>query len=347
MHLPKPAAVALVALLVGAACGFGTSSGLTAADLKKHPEATLDYPGSHSLYFYLHDEEDKVGWTNLPPSPAYSEIEFSTSDRPDRVVAWYEAFLDAHGWQDTTIQGDGYRYWVRGRSEDFNLSCRSQAALVCDAWYTLRSSQFKGTYTAAPRLGDPVSLAAVQQRRIGLRATQTSLDYMEGKSVPVDGSPEASIARSEWATKTCCAVPVIMLDQASAEQSAPSLSAYHLVVVQVAEYDARDELGNTFPIIPANEKTNLSNSGFVLENTGYGKLGAQDASAFVFMRGLREAMFFTIAYGPLIGTLGLKYRIATVRFIYAVAPASCLLSTPGCFKVLFGAADAVWLEPPA
>jgi hypothetical protein len=85
----------------------------------------------------------------------------------------------------------------------------------------------------------------------------------------------------------------------------------------------------------------------VLENTGYGKLGAQDASAFVFMRGLREAMFFTIAYGPLIGTLGLKYRIATVRFIYAVAPASCLLSTPGCFKVLFGAADAVWLEPPA
>lgn len=347
MHPARPAAAALVALLVGAACGFSTSSGLTAADLKKHPEATLHYPGSQSLYFYLHDEEDSIGWTNLPPSPAYSENEFSTPDRPDRVVAWYEAFLDAHGWQDTTIQGDGYRNWVRGRGEDFNLNCRTQAPLLCDAWYTLRSSQFKGTHTAAPPLGDPVSLAAVQQRQIGLRATQARLDYMEGKSVPVDGSPEASIARSDWATKTCCAVPVIVLDKAFAERAAPSVSAYHLVVVEVAEYDARDELGNTFPIIPANEKTNLANSGFVLENTGAGELGGEDATAFVFMRGLREAIFFTIAYGPQLGSLAVKYRIATVRLIYAVAPASCLLSTPGCFKVLFGAGDAVWLEPAA
>jgi hypothetical protein len=347
MHLPKPTAAALVALLVGAACGFSTSSGLTAADLKKHPEATLDYPGSHSAYFYLHDEEDKVGWTNLPPSPAYAENQFSTPDRPDRVVAWYEAFLDAHGWQDTTIQGDGYRNWVRGRGEDFALSCRTRAELVCDAWYTLRSSQFKAPYSAAPSLGNPVSLADVQQRQIGLRATQSGLDVREGKSVPIDGSPEASIARSDWATKTCCAVPVIMLDESVAEQTAPPVSAYHLVTVEVAEYAGRDELGNTYPIIPANEKTNLANSGFVLENTGTSKLGGHDATAFVFMRGLREAMFFTIAYGPQIGTLGIKYRIATVRFIYAVAPNSCLLSTPGCFKVLFGASDAVWSQPTA
>ena len=345
--MPKPTAAALVALLVGAACGFSTASGLTGADLKKHPEATLDYPGSHSLYFYLHDEEDKVGWTNLPPSPAYAENQFSTSDGPDRVVAWYEAFLDAHGWQDTTIQGDGYRNWVRGRGEDFTLSCTTRAELVCDAWYTLRSSQFKAPYTAAPLIGDPVSLAAVQQRQIGLRATQSGLDYREGKSVPVDGSPEASVARSDWATKTCCAVPVIMLDQAVGEQAAPSVSAYHLVLVDVAEYEGRDENGYTYPIIPANERAILANSGFVLENTGTGKLDGQDASAFVFMRGLREAIFFTVAYGPPVGTLAVKYRLATVRFIYDIAPASCPFSTAGCFKVLFGAGDAIWSDPAA
>jgi hypothetical protein len=348
MHPARLAAMVLMALFVGTACGTSTidSTGVTAEQLRTHTESRLTYPNAHNVFHSETDELDRGSFVPLSPTPAYADITFDTTDRPNLIIAWYDAWLKQRGWEDVVIQGDGSRSWVRGVHEDFVVDCSYQSDSsnrVCHADYTLRSARFKSPNAVAPPLDDPVSLSAVEARRVGLRATVDLAQYVSGDPIPRDGTPEASVARSDWPTKVCCAVPVVLLDTAAAEQASPLRSAYHAATIEVAEYDRPDVKGRGFGFIERSENANLTSSGFVLAKTGGTKIGGQDASAYAYVRGDREIVLFAIAYGPSQeAAQNIKFRDATLSIIYDVAPNSCPLSNAECFNDLFGMDGTRW-----
>jgi hypothetical protein len=347
MHATRLAAPALVALLAGIACATTSTPGsISAADVFAHPEAKLTYPGSYNVSHSAVDEYDGGGIEPVDLHPAVATTAFYTSDRLDRVIAWYDEWLQPRHWLDAQAQGNGDRRWERGAHEDFFVGCAYQLAAgdhACTVAYTLRASRFKATFAAAPPIGSPVSLDVVQQRHVGLAATEFRVQYISGPPIPLAGTPEAAAAKAKWSTSWCCASPVILDDAALAEDGSGPRSAYHAVVLEVAEYDRPDVQGGAFGSIERAEMENLTDSGFVLENVGQSTLNARPADAFVYERGLREAVIFSIGYGSVMtGGLGTGYRIATVRIVYDVAPSSCDLSRSECFDVLAGSAGAVW-----
>ena len=347
MHAARLAATALVVLLAGTACATSSAPGsITAAEVFAHPEATLTYPGSYNVSHSAEDEYDGGGIEPVDLHPAGATTAFYTSDRLDRVMAWYDAWLQPRHWLDAQDQGNGDRHWERGANEDFMVSCAYQLASgdhACIVGYTLRTPRFKANFPAAPPIGDPVSLDVVQQRHVGLAATEYRVQYISGPPIPVAGTPEAAAAIAKWSTSWCCASPVILDDSALAEDGSGPRSAYHAVVLEVAEYNRPDVPGGAFGSIERNEMENLLDSGFVPENVGQSTLNGQPADAFVYERGLREAVMFWIGYGPVMtGGLGTGYRVATIRIVYDVAPSSCDLSRAECFDVLAGSAGASW-----
>jgi hypothetical protein len=170
-------AAVLLAVAIGAAGVYysflGGSGRVTAWQLRLHPESSLTYPHAYRAGSYQKDEDDANGWfriENTGPSPAAAETQFYTADSVDKVVAWYEQWLSGRGWIDVVVQGGGSRGWNRGTNEEFNLGCGHQsdsADLWCDAQYYILSARFTLSYASAPPLGDPVSLAAVEQRQVG------------------------------------------------------------------------------------------------------------------------------------------------------------------------------------
>lgn len=347
MHAARLAAPALIALLACTSCGLTSAPGsISAADVLKHPEATLTYPGSYHVSHAAEDEYDGGGLVPADLHPAAATTAFYTSDRLDRVIAWYEAWLQPRHWLDAQDQGNGDRRWERGAHEDFFVNCAYQLAAgghACTAAYALRAARFKAAGLAAPPIDAPVSVDVVQQRHVGLAATEDRVQYLSGPPIPLDGTPEAAAARAKWSTGWCCASPVILDDAALAEDGSGPRSAYHAVVLEVAEYNRPDVAGGAFGSIQRNEMQNLIDSGFVLENVGQTTMGGLPAGAFVYERGLREAVIFSIAYGKVMtGGLGTEYRVATARVVYDVAPSSCDLSRPECFGVLAGSAGATW-----
>jgi hypothetical protein len=349
MHAARLAAPALIALLAGIACGLtGTPGSISAADVLKHPEASLTYPGSYHVSHSAEDESDGGGIVPGDAHPAGAATAFYTSDRLDRVIAWYDAWLQTRQWLDAQDQGNGDRRWERGAHEDFFVSCAYQLASgghACTVAYTLRAARFKASNAAAPPIGNPVSVDVVQQRHVALAATEDRVQYISGPPIPVDGTPQAAAARAKWSTNWCCASPVIVDDAALAEDGSGPRSAYHAVVLEVAEYDRPDVEGGAAGSLERNEMQNLLGSGFVLENVGQTTLGGLPAAAFVYERGLREAVILSIAYGKVMtGGLGTAYRVATLRIVYDVAPSSCDLSRSECFGVLAGSAGATWFH---
>ena len=336
-------------VLASTACGVTfpstiDSNGVTAAEVRTHPESTLTYPVAYNVTSSQSDEVDRGTFENITPSPATATTTFDTSDRVDRVVAWYDSWLGARGWHDIDRQGDGSRSWVRGKSEDFAVDC-SYAGQTgerrCMVAYVLRSARFKAPHPAVPAFGDPVAQATVAERLVGIAATEDRVRYLSGAAIPPDGTPAAAAARAGWLQGFCCASPVMLDDSAMAES--PTRSAYHAILLQVAEYNRPDVSGGAFGSIERNEILNLENSGFVLENAGRAALDGAPANAYLYERGLCEAVIFSISYGPaLAAAQGIAYRVATVRIVYDVAPLSCDLSRPECFDVLAGTAGAVW-----
>jgi len=347
MHAARLAAPALIAVLAGISCELTSAPGaIGTADVLKHPEATLTYPASYNVSHSAEDEYDGGGVKPVDLHPAGATTTFYTADRQDRVIGWYEAWLQPRQWLDAQDQGNGDRRWERGAQEDLFVSCAYQLASgghSCTVAYTLRSARFKASNTAAAPLDNPVSVDVVQQRHVALAATEDRVQYISGPPIPVDGTPEAIAARAKWSTRWCCATPVIVDDAALAEDGSGPRSAYHAVVLEVAEYDRPDVQGGAFGSIERNEMQNLVDSGFVVVNVGQTTLGGMPAAAFVYERGLREAVIFSIAYGKVMTAgLGTAYRVATVRIVYDVAPSSCELSRPECFDVLAGSAGAIW-----
>lgn len=324
-----------LAMALGSACGivFPSHDGaISADDVKAHAEAHLVYPGATFVAWFLQGEKTGGTFVNTGPTAAYGEVDFHVSDPVDRVVAWYDAWLSSHGWLDGRIQGDGDRRWERQTDEDFILDCEYQDATyrACLAHYTLRSQSFPPVESAAPAFGSPVQLAAVQKRQVGLAATEDRVFYQSGRPLPRDGTPGADAARAKWSTGWCCATPVVLKDTTQPEQATPLRSAYRLIVLVVAEYDRPDVAGGAFGSIERHEVANLTSSGFVRTRSGASSL---------FVRGEREAVIFSIAYGSaMVGGQATRYRVATVTIVYDVASASCELSSPACVTTLFGVA---------
>ncbi|HET9410673.1 MAG TPA: hypothetical protein VFO75_02205 [Candidatus Dormibacteraeota bacterium] len=337
--------LALVAVM-SCACAVGSADGpVSDQDLRSHEEGILTYPGSSDVFHQVNDERDSSDVFGSGPNPASVTGGFSTSDRVDRVVAWYDAWLAGHGWSDAQDQGNGDRRWERGAHEDFDLTCSESGGrgLSCLTAYLLRSTHFGPPDRAAPPFGDPVSVAIVAQRRVGLAATEDRVQYLSAQPMPIDGTSEAAAARSKWSTGICCAMPVILADTSEAEASSGTRSAYHAVVLEVAEYNRPDVPGGAFGRIQRQEMQNLGNSGSLADNVGIGSLQGQSANVYLYERGLREAVLFAVAYGPpMAGGQGVAYRVATVQVVYAVAPKSCDLSRPECFDVLAGTAGVIW-----
>ena len=307
----------------------------------------MAYPNASNVDSIITDELDEP-FLEESPHPASEETDFTTADRVDRVVAWYEDQLSPRGWSDATDQGNGNRRWVRGAYEDFFLDCsymQSSTDRLCHADYTLGSARFPAIAAAAPPLGDPVTLAAVRERQVGLEATEDHVQYFSGPPIPMEGTAEAAAARAQWPKGWCCASPVKLDDSSMPADPSGTRTAYHAVLLQVAEYDRPDVRGGAFGRIERDEMRNLGDSGFVLANVGTTLVNGSQADTFVFERGLREAVIFTIGYGsPMPAGQGVRYRVATVRIVYDVAPGSCDLSRPGCFDALAGTAGVSWIH---
>lgn len=323
--------LAAIAGVLAAACGPGTPAGGVSADqVKAHAEARLVYPGGTDIDWFVAGATSGGTFVHAGRTGAYGEADFDVADPVDSVVAWYDHWLSTHDWQDAQIQGDDDRRWERGAHEDLVLDCSYQASTyrICHAVYSLDSDRFPPAFSAGPAFGSPVSLAAVQERHVGLAATEDRILYLSRQPIPDEGTPDADAARAKWATGWCCATPVLMQDTAQAEQAAPLRSAYHAIVLQVAEYDRPDIAGRALGSIERNETANLISSGFVLRRSGPSSL---------YTRGARETVIFSIVYGaPMWAGLGIKYRVATVSIVYDVAPKSCDLLRPDCLAVLFG-----------
>jgi len=326
---------------------FGGTGKVTAWQLRLHPESSLTYPNSYRASSAQSDEDDANGWfrfENTDPKPALAETQFYTADSVDRVVAWYEQWLSAHGWQDVVTQGDGSRSWDRGTNEQFEVSCGHQSNsrdLWCDVQYDILSARFNLSYPPAPPLADPVSRAAVEQRQVGLEAVGASI------TDPRDGTAEAEGARHGWPNWPhggCCGVPVILVNVSSPEQLAPAMSAYHAITLQTAEYDAPSlhdivHFGGLASSLPSG----LEFAGFVPISSEMTQLLGRPANAVELTRDNREAVLYAISYGPAVQERGYAYRVTTISIIYDVAPKACSLSTHACLDVLFkGDASTGW-----
>jgi hypothetical protein len=341
-------AALLLVIAIGAVAGWyffaGGNGRVTAWQLRLHSESSLTYPNSYRAGSYLKDEDDANGWfriENTDPTPAVAETQFYTPDSVDKVVAWYEQRLSPRGWADVVVQGDGSRRWDRGTNEEFGITCGHQsdsADLWCDVQYYILSPRFTQSYPPAAPLGDPVSLAAVQQRQVGLAAVgATTAD-------PPDGTAEASAARQNWpsfsgAGLRCCGIPVILRDVSAAQQGSPTLSAYHAITLQAVEYDVPSlhEVSQTFGHISSDMKFELEYSGFVQAGSESTLLFGQRADAFEFIRDDREALFYAMSYGPALHfpNSGYSYRVATLSVIYDVAPKGCSPARYECLSALF------------
>jgi hypothetical protein len=349
-------AALLLVVAIGAAAAYyfflGGNGTVTAWQLRLHAESSLTYPHSYRTSSYQKDEDDANGWfriENTDPSPALAETQFYTADSVDKVVAWYEQGLSARGWVDVVVQGDGSRGWDRGTHEQFNLGCGHQsdsADLWCDAQYSILSARFTLSYPPAPSLGDPVSLAAVEQRQVGLAAVgATAAD-------PRDGTAEASAARLTWpvmggAGLRCCGIPVIVTNVSAAQQLSPSLSAYHAIALKAVEYDvpSQYDIHRNFGRISSEMKFDLEYSGFVQVRSESTLLFGQSADAFEFKRDDREVVFYAMSFGPALNrpNSGYSYRVITLSVIYDVAPTACSPAKDDCLSVLFrGDASTGW-----
>jgi hypothetical protein len=326
---------------------FGGTGKVTAWQLRLHPESSLTYPRSYGASSAQSDEDDANGWfriENTDPKPALAETQFYTADSVDRVVAWYEKWLSAHGWQDVVTQGDGSRSWDRGTNEQFEVSCGHQhdsSDLWCDVQYYILSARFHLSYPPAPPLADPVSQAAVEQRQVGLLAVGATITN------PVDGTAEAEAARlgwPNWPREGCCGMPVILVNGSLPEQLAPAMSAYHAITLQAAEYDA-PSLHDTvhFGEIASSMSSGFEYAGFVPINSETTQLFGRPANAVELTRDQREAVLYAISYGPPVQESGYAYRVTTISIIYDVAPKTCSLSTHACLDALFkGDASTGW-----
>ena len=345
----RPGGLLVLVALLSAACGSSTSPGyVSTADLMSHPEAALVYPNSSKVATSVTEELD-APFLEESPTPAFEQTDFSTADLVDRVVAWYEDQLSSRGWSDAADQGNGNRRWERGTHEDFYLDCsyeESNGDRRCLAVYTLRAPRFAAPMAAAPPFGaDPVAQKVVQERHVGLAATEFRVQYLSGPPIPADGTAAAAAARAQWPKGWCCASPVMLDDSSMPADPSGNRSAYHAVLLQVAEYDRPDVQGGAFGSIERDEIRNLKDAGFVLANVGSTLLAGFQANAYVFERGLREAVVFSIAYGsPSIAGQGVRYRVATVRIVYDVAAGSCDLAYAECFDTLAGTAGVSWIH---
>lgn len=128
---------------------FGGTGTVTTWQLRLHPESSLTYPRSYDARTSMRDEDDANGWfriENTDPTPALAETQFYTADSVDMVVAWYKAWLSAHGWHRVSTQSNDSWSWTRGTNEQFDVGCwanHNSSDTWCDIQYHLLSAKFK------------------------------------------------------------------------------------------------------------------------------------------------------------------------------------------------------------
>ena len=90
----------------GGACSLPTSGPVTYQDLQCHPEAHLFYPGAKVYERLGASQTNNVieGGVNY----AFSGAILISSDPASKIYAWYDSWLEAHGWYRGPLLGGGY-----------------------------------------------------------------------------------------------------------------------------------------------------------------------------------------------------------------------------------------------
>lgn len=96
---------------------------VTVRDLERHPEATLYYPGATVI---VHGGIAEQDWLLGSPGSAYTSSTFATHDNADRIYAWYQSWLSAHGWRTVEMLQStaelSVKGWKRGSREVMIIS---------------------------------------------------------------------------------------------------------------------------------------------------------------------------------------------------------------------------------
>jgi hypothetical protein len=79
--------------------GLPVNKPITRAELGRHAEARLDYPGSRVVKVIGSDE---IAKRNDDPDPAYAGAILVTTASPAQLYAWYAQWLTARGYQQVT-----------------------------------------------------------------------------------------------------------------------------------------------------------------------------------------------------------------------------------------------------
>ena len=79
--------------------GLPVNQPITRAELGRHAEARLDYPGSRVVKVIGSDE---IAKPNDDPDPAYAGAILVTTASPAQLYAWYARWLTSRGYQQVT-----------------------------------------------------------------------------------------------------------------------------------------------------------------------------------------------------------------------------------------------------
>jgi len=106
---------------------------VTELNLRSHPEASLDYPGSKVLETRVYPEP-----TSDFDGPAQASIQTQleatgtvpTDSYPQAIFDWYAAYLTAHGWR--AVGQPGSQTFTRGVREIFEVNFNTKVSP--DGW---------------------------------------------------------------------------------------------------------------------------------------------------------------------------------------------------------------------
>ena len=325
----------------GPACLVCTGDGVTDCQVGKHPEASLVYPGASNVNTELRGESNGQSWIEpVSPTPAYADIQFNSSDTTYKVIAWYDRWLKARGWEAAQTEGVG-RYWQRGTNEQASIELLTYLKNVpYDFRYPLLSNRFEALGPPAAPIGDPVNVAAVTTRHVGIQ------DGFGLHEVAYN-TRDAEDAAKSWATTDPAFAVIRLASTSGSEQNAPPRAAFSLQTFQAPEYYNEPERNDRQGHFVTSTQQVLSQEGFRQLSRTSTSLAGVPADYYVLARGDREVYEFAIGYGPVqtasyfryannpaSGTLTAPYRVTTVSAVYAILPKLCNVNNPDCIALV-------------
>jgi hypothetical protein len=345
---------AILGLLAGASvtssciASSGTCSGdgVTTCQISQHAEAKLVYPGSRTVRNSVKGESSGDNFIEpTGPTPARVDVEFTTRDTPDKVIAWYDGWLKAHRWADTGPYGG--RSWQRGDREVFVIDVPVYRhdlpadVVTYDYSYVLYSSRFAPLSPALPAIRDPVSVEDVTTRNVGITKY--------GRDEYRYGTIEAAFAeKSLWPSNGSIYSAILITESQDSEESQPARAAYRLRALEVPEYydQPQEQVSDQRGHLLTEQKTRMYEEGFRLLSESATTLIGTSAVELKYGREDREVYTVAIAYGPDLkatyprtgyadtGSFTAPYRVATIAVAYAILPKSCTVTRNECLALV-------------